>query len=279
MGLIVLLCSTAMRKANTGPMPTIFLAHGAPPLLDDAVWMGQLRDWAAAMPTPKAILMVSAHWERRPVTLGATTAVPLVYDFYGFPRRYYETKYPAPGAPEVAERVKELLGSTQPVAEDPSRGLDHGAYVPLVAMYPAADIPVLQMSIPTEDPIPLMALGRSLAPLRQDGVLIVGSGFLVHNLREWSARRMADPTGRSPMPGWASDFDAWAAAAIGRRDVDALAQYRTIAPGVDVALPTHEHFVPVLVSLGASLDRAESVSFPITGTWLGAFTKRSAQFG
>jgi 4,5-DOPA dioxygenase extradiol len=268
-----------MQTASTGFMPTIFLAHGAPLLLDDAGWMRQLRDWAEAMPRPRAILMVSAHWERRPVTLGATTAVPLVYDFYGFPGRYYETKYPAPGAPELAERVKELLGGTQPVAEDPTRGLDHGAYVPLVAMYPAADVPVLQMSIPTQDPSSLMALGRSLAPLRREGVLIVGSGFLVHNLREWSVRRMADPSGRSAMPSWASEFDGWAAEAIRRRDVDALAQYRTVAPGVDIALPTHEHFVPVLVSLGASLDRAESVSFPITGTWLGAFTKRSAQFG
>jgi 4,5-DOPA dioxygenase extradiol len=268
-----------MQTASTGLVPTIFLAHGAPLLLDDGGWMRQLRDWAEAMPTPRAILMVSAHWERRPVTLGATTAVPLVYDFYGFPRRYYETKYPAPGSPELAKRVKELLGGTRPVAEDPTRGLDHGAYVPLVAMYPSADVPVLQMSIPTQDPSSLMALGRSLAPLRREGVLIVGSGFLVHNLREGSVRRMADPSGNSPMPSWASEFDAWAAEAIRRRDFDALAQYRRIAPGVDIALPTHEHFIPVLVSLGASLDQAESVSFPITGTWLGAFTKRSAQFG
>src|SRR5260370_5574228 len=265
-----------MQPPSTGSMPTIFHAHGAPLLLDDGGWMRQLRDWAEAMPTPSAILMISAHWEQRPLTLGATTAVPLVYDFYGFPRRYYETKYPAPGSPELAKRVKELLGGTQPVAEDPTRGLDHGAYVPLVAMYPAADIPVLQMSIPTQDPSSLMALGRSLAPLRQGGVLIVGSGFLVHNLRE---RRTADPSSNSPMPSWASEFDAWAAEAIRRRDVDALAQYRRIAPGGDIALPTHEHFVPVLVSLGASLDRAESVSFPITRTLFGAFTKRSAQFG
>jgi len=264
---------TSSPKHVDDVMPTIFVAHGAPPLLDDALWMRELRDWAAAMPTPKAILMVSAHWERRPVTLGATTTVPLVYDFYGFPRRYYETKYPAPGAPELARRVRELLGGMQPVADEPARGLDHGAYVPLVAMYPAANVPVLQISIPTEDPTSLMALGRCLAPLRREGVLVIGSGFLVHNLR------MFDPSGRSPMPSWASDFDAWAAEAIRRRDADALAQYRTIAPGVGMALPTQEHFVPVLVSLGASLDRDEPVSFPVTGTWYGAFTKRSAQFG
>src|SRR4030095_7255129 len=137
----------------------------------------------------------------------------------------------------------------------PDRGLDHGAYVPLVAMYPEADIPVLQMSIPTMDPATLMTLGRALAPLRDEGILIVGSGFLVHNLR-------AIDMSRTTPPPWASEFDAWAAEAIAKRDVDALAKYRQTAPGVRMALPTHEHFVPVLVALGASLDRTERVTFP-----------------
>jgi 4,5-DOPA dioxygenase extradiol len=253
-------------------MPSIFLAHGAPPLLDDALWISQLRDWATAMPRPEAILMISAHWEQRPVTLGATTEVPLVYDFYGFPQRYYETTYPSPGAPALAARVRELLAGSQPVADAPTRGLDHGAYVPLVAMYPAADIPVLQMSIPTMDPAPLVALGRALAPLRDEGVLIVGSGFIVHNLR-------AMRPGVATAPPWALEFDEWTARALAKRDVDALVNYRQIAPGVDMSLPTHEHFVPVLMALGASLDRSEAVTFPITGLWLGAFTKRSVQFG
>jgi 4,5-DOPA dioxygenase extradiol len=233
--------------------------------------MGELESWANAMPKPKAILMISAHWEQRPVTLAATTPVPLIYDFYGFPERYYQIKYPAPGAPELAARVKTLLGSTQPVADAPDRGLDHGAYVPLIAMYPGANVPVLQMSIPTMDPKELITLGRALAPLRNEGVLIVGSGFLVHNLRAL----------RSPgnVPSWAAEFDAWAGQALEKRDVDALVEYRRIAPGVDMALPTHEHFVPVLVALGASVDRTEPKSFPIMGTWFGAFTRRSVQFG
>lgn len=260
-----------MPTTNSGVMPSIFLAHGAPPLLDDATWMGELADWARAMPRPKAVLMISAHWEKRPVTLGATAPVPLIYDFYGFPERYYTLKYPAPGAPELAARVKDLLQG-QPVADAPERGLDHGAYVPLMPMYPAADVPVLQMSIPTMDPKELIALGRALAPLRREGVLIVGSGFLVHNLR---AMRPGSPT----IPSWASDFDAWAGQALEKRDVDALVEYRRIAPGVDMALPTHEHFVPVLVALGASIDRSEGVTFPILGNWYGAFTKRSVQFG
>jgi 4,5-DOPA dioxygenase extradiol len=131
--------------------PAIFLAHGAPPLLDDPEWVRELHDWATAMPRPKAVLMLSAHWEQRPVTIGATRTVPLIYDFFGFPAHHYEQKYPAPGAPELARRVRELLGPTN-IADEPHRGLDHGAYVPLVAMYPEADVPVLQVSLPSENP-------------------------------------------------------------------------------------------------------------------------------
>ena len=108
-------------------------------------WMAELAAWAKAMPKPKSVLMISAHWEQRPTTLGATRSVPLVYDFYGFPERFYQTKYPAPGAPDLAKRVRELLRQKDiATTDDPDRGLDHGAYVPLVAMYPGADVPVLQ---------------------------------------------------------------------------------------------------------------------------------------
>jgi 4,5-DOPA dioxygenase extradiol len=253
-----------------GRMPALFVAHGAPPLLDDAGWMAELNAWARALPRPKAVLMLSAHWEERPVTLGATKAVPLVYDFYGFPERYYQTKYPAPGAPALAERVRGLLGAGQ-VADDPARGLDHGAYVPLVAMYPEADVPVLQASLPTMDPRTLFDLGRALAPLRQEGVLIVGSGFLTHNLRT------IDFSGQARTPGWAAEFDAWSADVLVRRDVDALLDYRARAPGVKLALPTHEHFVPVIVAMGAAAASGGPVSFPITGFWGGTATRRSVE--
>jgi 4,5-DOPA dioxygenase extradiol len=166
-------------------MPAIFAAHGAPVLLEDPAWMAELAAWAQAMPRPTSILVVSAHWEQRPTTLGATRTVPLVYDFHGFPERYYQTKYPAPGAPGLAARVRGLLqGEGLPVADDPDRGLDHGAYVPLVAMYPGADVPVLQMSMPGLVPAELVGLGRVLAPLRDEGVLVFGSGFLTHNREE-----------------------------------------------------------------------------------------------
>jgi 4,5-DOPA dioxygenase extradiol len=252
--------------------PSIFLAHGSPILLTDRAWMSELHGWARKLARPKAVLMLSAHWLDKPVTLGATTPVPLVYDFYGFPAEFYKTQYPAPGAPALAARVRALLGPGQTV-DEPERGLDHGAYVPLVAMFPEADVPVLQASLPTLEPKELLALGRALAPLRQEGVLIVGSGFLTHNLRRMSF----DPN--APTPAWAADFDAWTADALARKDVDALMTYRERAPGVRESLPTHEHFVPVIVALGAALDDSPTVTFPITGWAYGSGTKRSVQFG
>lgn len=260
------------RKPSSVKMPVIFAAHGAPILLDDLGWMGELRSWADAMPRPKAVLMVSAHWEKRPTTLGATEPVPLVYDFYGFPERYYQTKYPAPGAPGLALRVRELLKQRSiPVADDPVRGLDHGAYVPLVAMYPAADLPVLQISMPGLDAQDLFQFGRALAPLRDEGVLLFGSGFLTHNMR-YAFRRGT--------PDWAREFDDWAESALTAFDTDSLIDFQVRAPSAKVALPTWEHYAPVLVAAGAAADERPRTSFPITGWWMdGAFTKRSVQFG
>lgn len=252
-------------------MPTIFAAHGAPVLLDDGVWVEQLSYWAQALPKPKAVLMVSAHWERRPTTLGAVTSVPLVYDFYGFPERYYQTKYPAPGAPRLAARVHQLLSAKGiPSADDPSRGLDHGAYVPLVAMYPSANVPVLQLSMPALDTRELFELGHALAPLRHEGVLIFGSGFLTHNMA-YAFKRGT--------PSWAHEFDVWAKSSLERFDVDALLDFQHRAPAARTALPTWEHYAPVLVAAGAASQVTPDVSFPITGFWMdGAFTKRSVQF-
>jgi 4,5-DOPA dioxygenase extradiol len=254
-------------------MPAIFLAHGSPFLLDDTAWVSELGGWARALPRPAGVLMLSAHWEQKPVTLGATASVPLVYDFSGFPAKYYQVRYAPPGAPALAARVRALLSPGQPIFDEPARGLDHGAYVPLLAMYPRADVPVLQVSLPSLDPVALLALGRALAPLREEGVLIVGSGFLTHNLRT------ADLGPGAVAPAWAVEFDAWAADALARQDVDALLDYRRLAPGVRLALPTHEHFVPVLAALGASVDRSGPVHFPITGFAYGSMTKRSVQFG
>lgn len=254
----------------TATMPVLFQAHGAPPLLDDAGWIGELAAWGAALPRPRAIVVVSAHWEARPLSIGATRPLPLIYDFYNFPERFYRLSYPAPGAPEVAQRIRGLFAAASiACVDEPERGLDHGTYIPLMCMYPAADIPVLQISLPSEDPAELFAVGRALAPLRKEGVLLIGSGFLTHNLRALSLRET---------PSWASDFDAWSADALVRRDIDALLDYRARAPGVRESLPSHEHFVPVIVAAGAADD--SRAIFPITGFWWGgAMTRRSVQFG
>ncbi len=262
----------AKTQDRAGKMPTVFLAHGAPPLLDMPGWVGELKAWADGMPRPSAILVLSAHWEHRPTTLGATRPVPLVYDFYGFPEKYYRTQYASPGAPELAARVRELLKQKSiAVADDPERGLDHGAYVPLVAMYPQADVPVLQISMPGLDTRELFALGTALAPLRDEGVLVFGSGFLTHNMKY---------AFRPGIPQWARDFDAWAEGAIGKLDVDALLDFETRAPAARMALPTWEHYAPLLVAVGALGGDRSVVTFPITGFWMdGAFTKRSVKFG
>jgi 4,5-DOPA dioxygenase extradiol len=255
-------------------MPAIFMAHGYPLWSLDQARVADFRGWAQRLPRPRSVLVLSAHWESAPATLGATTAVPLVYDFSGFPAELYQNKYPAPGAPGLATRVEALLAEAQmPSQRNERRGLDHGAYVPLQMMYPDADVPILQLSLPTMDPASLFAVGRALRPLRDEGVLIVGSGFLTHNLRRF------DPRPNAPVPAWAQEFDAWATEVVGQHNVDALLQYRAQAPGVVQALPTHEHFVPVIVTAGASSDAAEPVTFPITGWEAGSLTRRCVQFG
>ncbi|HEX4419329.1 MAG TPA: class III extradiol ring-cleavage dioxygenase, partial [Kofleriaceae bacterium] len=242
---------------STTAMPVLFQAHGAPPLLDDPGWIAELAAWAKALPRPRAIVVISAHWEAAPISIGAVEPVPLIYDFYGFPEKFYRLQYPAPGAPDVAQRIRGLLAAAQiPCVDEPARGLDHGTYIPLMCMYPEASIPVLQISLPSEQPAELFAMGRALAPLRHEGVLVIGSGFLTHNLRAMSLRAT---------PAWASEFDAWSADVLSRHDVDALLDYRARAPGVRESLPTHEHFVPVIVAAGAAGDSA--VQFPITGFW------------
>jgi 4,5-DOPA dioxygenase extradiol len=265
--------SNPINADNSGKMPAIFVAHGAPVLLDDAIWMSELAAWAQRLPRPRSILMVSAHWEQRPVALGATETIPLIYDFYGFPEKYYKTEYPAPGAKELATRVAALLSAQGiAVAQEPSRGLDHGAYVPLVAMYQAADVPVLQISIPRLVSEELVALGRALSPLRREGVLIMGSGFLTHNMRY---------AFKPGIPAWAREFDAWVEDALLRWDVEALINFRDVASSSNMALPTWEHFAPLLVTVGAAIEEERpTVSFPIEGWWMdSAFTKRSVQLG
>ena len=261
----------AQRVKTSGRMPTLYIGHGAPPLVDDPLWVAQLAAWASALPRPKALLMVSAHWENAPLTMGATrTGTPLVYDFGGFPERYYRQQYRSPGAPELAADVRRLL-SDQGVAEEPDRGLDHGAYVPLTVMYPNADVPVLQVSMPSLDPEQLFDIGRRLRPLRDQGVLIIGSGFLTHGLPYIRDFRLD-----APPPAWSSEFDAWAHQALEHGDVDELSDFVHRAPALRYAHPRTEHLAPLFVTLGAGDSYGEPLPSIIEGYWMG-LSKRSIQ--
>ena len=252
-------------------MPAVYLDHGAPLLLDDPLWPVELAAWAAAMPRPRAVLIVSAHWESAPLSLSATGAAELVHDYSGFDPKYTRMRYDTPDASALADQVAALMPVGQPVHRHATRGLDHGAWVPLRVMYPDADIPVLQLSMPTLDPVRLLELGRRLQPLREEGVLVVGSGFLTHGLpflTDW--RTDAAP------PGWSVDFDLWAAEALARGDVDTLVDFAAKAPGMPYAHPTVEHLAPLFVTLGAARAPDGPVATTVAGFFLG-LSKRSVQ--
>lgn len=254
-----------------GALPALYLGHGAPPLLEDPTWTRELADWADRLPRPKGIVILSAHWESAPLAISATGAkTPLVYDFSGFPEHFSRMTYETPDASALAALVRSVLPDTQELYEHASRGLDHGAWVPLKVMYPQGDIPVVQMSLPASDPKALLALGERLRPLRDHGILLIGSGFLTHGLpflTDWSPG--------AAEPGWSRDFDAWAADALARGDVDELSRYR-LAPGMPYAHPTAEHFLPLFVTLGAATDPSAAPQTTITGSFYG-LSKRSLQ--
>lgn len=253
-----------------GTLPAMFLSHGAPPLFDDGPWMRKLFAWAQSLPKPRAILIVSAHWESAPLSLSSSAANPTpVYDFGGFAQRYYEMRYDTPDASELARRVLAVLPDTLAVHEHRERGLDHGAWVPLKVMYPGADVPVLQLSLPTEDPAQLVALGARLRALREEGVLVIGSGFMTHGLPFITRESIEAHT----MPAWSADFDAWAADALARGDVDELSAYRSKAPGMPYAHPTVEHFIPLFLTLGAATNAQAPVQTTIAEQMMGLSTR------
>jgi 4,5-DOPA dioxygenase extradiol len=253
-----------------GPLPSLYLSHGAPMLFEMTGWMTQLHDWARALPKPRAVLIVSAHWETAGAALSSAAPTELVYDFGGFDPMYYRMRYDTPAAIELARQVAGVLPDAEHVHEHGTRGLDHGAWVPLKIMYPDADVPVLQLSLPTHDPARLLALGERLRPLRDQGVLVIGSGYMTHGLPfiDWS-----DPTA---VPGWSADFDVWAADALSRGDVDELADFRSRAPGMPYAHPTVEHFTPLFVTLGAATDPEAAPVTTIDGFAIG-LARRSFQ--
>ncbi|MBB4932633.1 4,5-DOPA dioxygenase extradiol [Lipingzhangella halophila] len=256
-----------------GALPTLYISHGAPPLLEDAEWIRQLFTWAQGLPKPRAVLIVSAHWEDAPLSLSAPdSGTPLVYDFGGFHPRYWTLSYRTPDAHWLADRVAAAMPDSDPVHRHTSRGLDHGAWIPLMTMYPLADVPVLQLSMPTHDPERLLELGRRLRPLREEGVLVIGSGFMTHGLPFLTREMVVD----NAVPSWSADFDAWAAEALSHGDVPTLTDYRDQAPGLSYAHPTTDHYVPIFITLGAAQNAEQPVRTVIDGYWMG-LSKRSFQ--
>jgi 4,5-DOPA dioxygenase extradiol len=254
-----------------GAMPALYISHGAPPLFDDPLWISELFAWSQALPKPTAILIVSAHWEAAPLSLSASGS-PLVYDFGGFDPRYFRMTYPAPDASALAARIAAAMPASEPVHEHARRGLDHGAWVPLKIMYPYADVPVLQLSMPTHEPARLLDLGARLRSLRDEGVLVIGSGFMTHGLPFLTREAFAG----NVVPAWSAEFDHWAAEALARGDVDTLAAYQDKAPGLPYAHPTVEHYTPLFITLGAAATPAEPVQTAIEGYQFG-LSKRSFQ--
>jgi 4,5-DOPA dioxygenase extradiol len=230
-------------------LPVLFISHGSPMHALHAGAAGEA--WsalAAKLPRPRAILIVSAHWETESPELTGAAHPETIHDFYNFPQPLYQIRYPAPGAPDVAARAHALLRDAgfRAAVVDPARGLDHGAWSPLLHMYPAADIPVTQAAVqPALGTAHHLSTGRALAPLSEEGVLIIGSGHMTHNLRD---RR---PDGSPPLA-YAAEFQAWVDAAIHAHDFDALVDYRKRSPHGARAHPTDEHFLPLFFALGAA---------------------------
>lgn len=254
---------------NEGVLPVAFIGHGAPTLALDRDKGAELTALASSFARPAGVLAISAHWETRALTIGTVGPRPLLYDFSGFPEALYKVEYPSPGAVDLGRRVENLLRPWN-VARALERSLDHGVWVPLVHLYPQADIPVLQVSLPGRWPAEaLLQIGIALAPLRSEGVFFFASGTLTHNLRRAS---FEDP---SPPPVWAVEFDAWCAETLERWDIDALLDYRRRAPALHIAHPTEEHFLPLLVAAGAASVVPPQVSFPITGFEHRSMSRRS----
>ncbi len=231
-------------------LPTLFLSHGSPMRAVDPGEAGAA--WSAiarTLPRPRAVLMVSAHWETGVPMVTANPKPETIHDFGGFPDELYRIRYPAPGAPDVAARVVDLLKHAGiATGQDGCRGIDHGAWVPMMHMYPDHDVPVVQLAVqPGRDTAHHLSVGRALAPLTREGVLVVGSGHVTHNLRDW----MGSQGQRAPLP-YAASFAGWLADTLARHDDDALVAYREQAPGAARAHPSEEHFLPIFVAWGAA---------------------------
>jgi 4,5-DOPA dioxygenase extradiol len=249
-------------------LPTVFVSHGSPTLpIDPAMPSGEFATLATRLPQPSAILILSAHWGTHQPTASVAEHPETIHDFHGFPRQLYELRYAAPGAPALARRAVELLAAAGMPAASSTHGLDHGAWVPLLLMYPQAQIPVVQVSIqPQRDAAHHYRLGQALRPLRDEGVLLIGSGQITHNLRQ--ADFSARPSDADPR---VTEFTDWFEARLAEHDIAALLDYRHGAPHAVLMHPTDEHLLPVFAALGAAND-----NYTIATQSLGTFQRSLA---
>ncbi|HJV87383.1 MAG TPA: 4,5-DOPA dioxygenase extradiol [Noviherbaspirillum sp.] len=261
-----------MPQPTPSRMPAVFLGHGSPMnVLEDNAYTRAWQQIAAGMPKPKSILSISAHWTTRGTHVTATEEPATIHDFGGFPQALFDIRYPAPGSPALASRVRELLAPVE-VQADQSWGLDHGTWGLLVKMFPDADVPVVQLSIDATRPHRFhFEMGQRLAPLRDEGVLIMASGNVVHNLRmmNWNGGAAHD---------WAERFNNAVRDCLLSGDVERLADYPQWGPDAHLSVPTPEHFLPLLYILGARRE-GETVSIPVDGIELGAISMMSVIVG
>lgn len=258
----------------TTRQPALFVGHGSPMnAVDDNAFSRGFTELGAALPRPRAIVAISAHWYIEGTLLTDNQAPRTIHDFGGFPERLYAIEYPAAGAPDLAARVRDRLGDAALSSE---WGLDHGTWSVLVWMYPEADVPVIQLSIDRRlEPREHLELARSLVELRDDNVLVLGSGNVTHNLRDAFGRmRSGDRT----TPAWAARFDAAIKQAIGERDEAALTGGLLASDDGKLAHPSLDHYLPLLYAFAAS-TASDAVSFPVSGFDLGSISMRAIRFG
>ncbi|MGH7708131.1 MAG: 4,5-DOPA dioxygenase extradiol [Vulcanimicrobiaceae bacterium] len=256
------------------PMPAIFFGHGNPMnAIEDTLYTRAWTAIGAELPRPKAVLVISAHWYLDATLVTAMDEPRTIHDFGGFPQKLYDVEYPAPGSPELAGRVQAMLAPLA-VERDEQWGFDHGTWSVLCHVYPQADVPVVQLSInETHPPRFHYELGRRLAPLRDDGVLIVGSGNIVHNLHAYA-------WGRHPVEpfDWAVRFEQHARKLLADGDVGPLIDYEALGRDAQLAVPTPEHFLPLLYVIGARCE-GEPVTFPVEGFDGGSISMLSVRIG
>ena len=265
------------RPAMRGRAPSIFIGHGSPMnALQDNRFTQTLQRWGRELGTPRAIVVVSAHWLSPGGIFVSSAGEPeTIHDFGGFPTALHAMRYPAPGAPALAARTAARLGP-RPSGIDPQRGLDHGAWTVLHHLYPAANVPAYQVSIDIAQPAPFhLAVGKALGALRDEGVLVLGSGNVVHNLSA-TVRGAADSA--EAATSWAADFDAGAKRALEAGDAAALVAYEQLSPAARLAVPTPDHYFPLLYALGAA-RRDEGAKQVFEGFQAGTLSMRCVQWG